>query len=267
MVVIERRLAGLFAYKMVFFAPQRQITSIAENLRPTEIARFFYTSDRFSGPRVPIRSERSFTICNDLLLPVSKIWKGFAHCNHTDIRKADGLGSRVRIERNEKAPRSDFLSVFNEFARLKDGVRPISARLLRRYEPFSDRIVLYLDEQPSVVMLMLRDRGSGRVRGLYQGSRRLQDSAHARVIGNLNRFLHWHNMRAYREEGFRQYDWGGISQDEMDGRTTFKMSFGGRVVEEYSHIYAGWARLGLVFQTLFEFGTSRGRMARKARLS
>src|SRR5262249_34317019 len=159
------------------------------------------TSDRFSGPRVPIRSERSFTICNDLLLPVSKIWKGFAHCNHTDIRKADGLGSRVRIERNEKAPRSDFLSVFNEFARLKDGVRPISARLLRRYEPFSDRIVLYLDEQPSVVMLMLRDRGSGRVRGLYQGSRRLQDSAHARVIGNLNRFLHWHNMRAYREEG------------------------------------------------------------------
>jgi len=266
-VVIQRNLGGLVRYRTVFFAPPAAIGSIVCKLKPMELVRFFYGSQPSDHPHRAIRSERSFTICNDLSPPVGQLWDGLAHSTRTDIRKAEALGDRVRIVRNGEAPIKDFLAVFNDFARRKDGVRPISSRLLERYAPFADRIVLYLDQHPTSVMLMLRDPDGGRVRGMYYGSRRLAASAAAREIGNLNRLLHWHSMCAYKREGFCCYDWGGISQDRNDGRARFKRAFGGHVVEEYGCLYAGWPLLGVVMQSVLELTTARGRLARLSRSS
>jgi hypothetical protein len=239
-IVIQRRLATLLSYEMVFFAPQSSLYQLAENLRRTEMARFFYTSGRLDGSPFLISSERGFTVCNNLVEPLEELWKRFASYNRAEIRKAERLGERVRIDRNEQTGTTDFLKVYNDFARLKDGVWQISADLLKRYEGFADRLVLYLDEQPVVVNLVLRDPESGRVRGLYNASQRLDEPRKARLLGNLNRLLHWHNMRLYKQEGFHSYDWGGIREDRSDGRAKFKMSFGGDVVEEYTHLCAGW---------------------------
>jgi hypothetical protein len=108
----------------------------------------------------------------------------------------------------------------------------------------------------------LRDPESGRVRGLYSASRRLDtdDPKKARLVGNLNRMLHRHNMRLYKEEGFDTYDWGGISDDRSDGRVRFKMSFGGAVVEEYTYLCAGWPQLGTIVQPLFDLAYVRVRL-------
>ncbi len=259
MVVIQRRLGRLLPYKMVFFASEASLHRIAEKLRPYEMARFFYTSGCLDDSRL-IKRERTFTVCNSLLKPPEEWWKRFAPYNRAEIRKAERLGERVRIGRNEEAGITDFLTVYNDFARLKDGVWQISATLIKRYERFADRLVLYLDEQPMVVNLVLRDPESGRVRGLYNASRRLDEPKKARLVGNLNRLLHWHNMRLYRQEGFHSYDWGGISEDRSDGRAKFKTSFGGEVVEEYTYLCAGWPRMGFTAQRLFELGTTHGHL-------
>ncbi len=269
MVVIERKLAGLLSYKMVFFANETSVHRFAANLGPTGLARFFYTTDKLDDARMVIRGERGFTVYNDLRLPLEGLWKGFGPHNRTEIRRAERLGERVRITRNEEAGRGDFLTVFNEFARLKDGVRPISDRLLQRYEGFADRVILYLDDRPLVVNLVLRDPENGRVRGLYNASRRLDsdEPKNARLVSNLNRLLHWSNMRLYKEEGFTTYDWGGISEDRSDGRANFKMSFGGAVVEEYTYLCAGWPQLGLMVQRLFELTSARRRLGRSLKSS
>ena len=208
MVVIQRRLGRLLPYKMVFFASEASLHRIAEKLRPYEMARFFYTSGRLDDSRL-IKRERTFTVCNSLLKPPEEWWKRFAPYNRAEIRKAERLGERVRIGRNEEAGITDFLTVYNDFARLKDGVWQISATLIKRYERFADRLVLYLDEQPMVVNLVLRDPESGRVRGLYNASRRLDEPKKARLVGNLNRLLHWHDMLHLRVQGFSTYDFGG----------------------------------------------------------
>lgn len=264
MVVIERRLSWLLSYKMVFFASGTMLRRIAESLRPTEMARFFHTTDRLDGSRLVIRREGTFTVCNGLRQPLEELWNGFAPYNRAEIRKAERLGERVRITRNEQAGLNDFLTVFNDFARHKDGVRPISERLLRRYEGLADRLVLYLDGEPMVVNLVLRDPESSRVRGLYNASRRLEadEPKKARLVGNLNRLLHWRNMGLYKAEGFDTYDWGGVSGDRSDGRAKFKMSFGGDLVEEYTYLCAGSPQLGFMVQRLFELASARGRLAR-----
>jgi hypothetical protein len=162
-VVIERRLAQLFSYKLVFFANADSLDRIVKRLKPTEMARLLHTNKGLDGSRFVVKRERTFTVCNDLRQPLETLWKSFAPYNRAEIRKAERLVERVRITRNEPAGSDDFIAVYNDFARLKDGVWPISARLLNRYDGFADRLVLYLDEQPMVVNLVLRDGESGRV--------------------------------------------------------------------------------------------------------
>jgi hypothetical protein len=89
-VVIERRFARLLSYKMVFFANEASLHRVAENLRPTELARFFYMTEKLDGSRFVIGRDRNRTVCNDLRQPLEKMWKGLAHCSrgHPKSREA-----------------------------------------------------------------------------------------------------------------------------------------------------------------------------------
>jgi hypothetical protein len=57
-----------------------------------------------------------------------------------------------------------------------------------------------------------------------------------RDVGRLNRLLHWHELRHYRERGLAEYDFGGVVLDPahaLAGATRFKRSFGGELVTEH----------------------------------
>lgn len=92
--------------------------------------------------------------------------------------------------------------------------------------------------------IFLRDAEAGRARLLHSANRRLQEPEKARLCADLNRFLHWHEVRVYRDDGFHLYDFGGINEDRTDGIARFKMSFGGDLLREYTYLCAGFPWLG-----------------------
>jgi hypothetical protein len=57
------------------------------------------------------------------------------------------------------------------------------------------------------------------------------------MIGRANRWLHWHDMLAFKSEGAVHYDWGGMFVDESTpecaGINRFKRAFGGTPVLAY----------------------------------
>jgi hypothetical protein len=254
LLTVERRLS-LLSYKSIYFATQADLDRVVANIKRHEIIRFFYTDGTLTGSRV-LRHEPAWTVCNDLTQPLEQIWHGFVGYNRAEIRKAERLGDRVRIVVNGSIP--DFLQVFNSFAQLKDEVTTISERVLKRYEHIADRLILFLDEKPAVVNLVIRDPVRSRVRGLYNASLRLavEERKEARLLGNLNRLLHWHNMQHYKREGFAIYDWGGVSSDLNDGRAKFKLSFGGDLVHESIYMCSGWIGLGLVARRMLQLLTT-----------
>jgi lipid II:glycine glycyltransferase (peptidoglycan interpeptide bridge formation enzyme) len=75
---------------------------------------------------------------------------------------------------------------------------------------------------------------------LYSGSVLAEsgDSATRNLVGRANRYLHWHDIRLFKERGFDLYDFGGLDVDERTPKTAgiarFKRGFGGRVVPVYS---------------------------------
>jgi hypothetical protein len=252
MVIIDRNLGGIVPYRAVFFPTDETLTELTERTKPTQIARLFWTATELRYANRVVRHEKTATVCIDLSGTLEALSKGVAKNTRYEIRQAEKLGDRIRIERNGPELTDKFLALFNDFVRSKPEVAAINHSMLRRYGAHADIFMAYLDGNPVCGHVLLRDVEIGRARLLYSASRRFDDRETARLSGTLNRFLHWHEICAYREERFSVYDLGGIKEDKADGITQFKMSFGGDVVKEHTYLCAGIPWVGRTAQALLE---------------
>ena len=252
MVIIDRNLGGIVPYRAVFFPTDETLTELTERTKPTQMARLFWTATELRNANRVVRHEKTATVCIDLSGTLEALSKGVAKNTRYEIRQAEKLGDRIRIERNGPELTNKFLALFNDFVRSKPEVAAINHSMLRRYEAHADIFMAYLDGNPVCGHVLLRDVEIGRARLLYSASRRFDDRETARLSGTLNRFLHWHEICAYREERFSAYDLGGIKEDKADGITQFKMSFGGDVVKEHTYLCAGIPWVGRTAQALLE---------------
>jgi GNAT acetyltransferase-like protein len=259
MITIDRRLGGLVPYKTVFFPTDRALHDLTERPKPTQIARLFWTASEPGDAARVVRRYRSATVCIDLAATLETISSGVAKNTRYEVRQAEKLGDRASIHRNRDGCVEDFLSLYNDFARSKPELSTINRSAVSRYGAHADTFVAYLDGKPLCSHVLLRDATIGRARLLFSASRRFEDRETARLCGVLNRFLHWREIALYREEGFATYDLGGIEEDDSNGITRFKMSFGGRVVKEHTYLCAGLPLLGRTAQALFEHLSKRGR--------
>lgn len=252
MVIIDRNLGGIVPYRAVFFPTDETLTELTERTKPTQMARLFWTATELRNANRVVRHEKTATVCIDLSGTLEALSKGVAKNTRYEIRQAEKLGDRIRIERNGPELTDKFLALFNDFVRSKPEVAAINHSMLRRYEAHADIFMAYLDGNPVCGHVLLRDVEIGRARLLYSASRRFDDRETARLSGTLNRFLHWHEICAYREERFSAYDLGGIKEDKADGIAQFKMSFGGDVVKEHTYLCAGIPWVGRTAQALLE---------------
>ncbi|HEX7300481.1 MAG TPA: GNAT family N-acetyltransferase [Solirubrobacteraceae bacterium] len=62
------------------------------------------------------------------------------------------------------------------------------------------------------------------------------------LVGRANRYLHWHDIRMFKERGFALYDFGGLDVTGRSEKTTniarFKRGFGGQVRPVYSSTHS-----------------------------
>ena len=265
MVVIDRKIGGIVPYRVVFFPSDEILASLTERPHLSQLARLFWTATEVEKASHVVKHEPSATVCIGLQKPLDEILKGVAKNTRYEIRQAEKLGARMRIARNGPGMNAEIVALYNSLASAKTELSNIDESALSRYEGHSDTFVTYLDDRPVCGHVLLRDTHIGRARLLFSASRRFDDRETAKLSGFLNRFLHWHEICAYREEGFGTYDLGGIRQDRSDGITQFKMSFGGEVVAEHTYLCAGLPWLGTAARTMFEkLSTRHRRMAREA---
>jgi Acetyltransferase (GNAT) domain len=244
LVTIDRRLAGLLPYRTVFFANEPALT---QRLTPIQLARFFWTATELQNDRYLVQHDVTATICIDLNGSLDAILKGMSQTFRRKIRTAERM-NKLRIVRNGPEGSQNFLSLFNNFAQAKRSeVAPITSAVLRRYAPFSDIFLCYLDGELLCGHLNLVDCEANRSRLIFSASRRLDDGEKARTCAIMNCYLHWHEMRTYREEGLCTYDLGGFSNGTNAGIDKFKASFGGAIRNEHTYLCAGLPRLARLF--------------------
>lgn len=250
MITIDRRLVGVLPYRAIFFPSERCLRDVTTGSGRFQLTRLFWSDKYIAESSCIIRHQPSEAACVDLRLPTKALWNGISRGGRYDIRQAEKLHPRLTLARNGAQVVRDFLAIYNDFAKAKADIPPITRRVLARYEKHADFFMTYLDDAAICGHVLLRDMDSVRVRLLYSANRRLADRQTAKTCGLLNRYLHWHEVGLYREEGVEVYDLGGIRTKFPDGITRFKMSFGASVVPEHTYLCAGTPWLGRMAQLI-----------------
>jgi len=112
-----------------------------------------------------------------------------------------------------------------------------------------------LNQCASLVLTLVKDKNErvlcyhayitdgNRVRCLYSAShyRNFNESSFRSMLGRANRYLHWMDIRSFKEKGYRYYDFGGLSLDksnqDLKNIDDFKRGFGGTTVKEYNYFH------------------------------
>jgi hypothetical protein len=244
LVVVERTFFGVARYLVFFYPTPEIIDEVANGLGKFEMARLFLTPVASASGRCVVRHHLSGTSLVDLSRGAGAVWAGFESNCRNQIRKAEKLGSRVKLVVNGVDAERDFLSVYNEFARVGGVVRPLNNAAMERYRKVRDIFIVFLDDKPIVANLVVRDDQTGRARGTFLASRRRAEPEEAKFCGWLTRYMIWHEMQHYIDEGFSTFDLGGFKRDVRTGATEFKRAFGGAIVMEHSYFCAGARWLG-----------------------
>lgn len=184
-----------------------------------------------------IKNKEFLTICIDLTRSKEDLWADVRQTTRNNIRRGMKCADAIQINVNQPECNDDFLNLYNQFVRAKGHTRPMALRSFETLRPLTDVFIVYYQERPIVGHMLLKDVNLGRVRSLYLGSARLKSKELGDVCGILSRYLHWHEIEYYKNNGFLIYDLGGIPSLNHP-RAVFKQSFGGTVVTEYDCTYA-----------------------------
>jgi len=163
--------------------------------------------------------------------------------NHSEAELLQGCKSNTRNEIRrairekfffEKIESTDeFVDFYNNFA-LNKGLHTVNRSELGKY---GSHLILYKSGKDGITMTMhasIVDFDILKVSLLYSASIRLDEGIDSKKIGYSNRFLHYKEFLAFKEMGYKTYDFSGVCLDSSDSARyqigLFKQSFGGEIV-------------------------------------
>jgi hypothetical protein len=239
-MVTVKTARSLFQVIDVFYPQSHDVEGLVDALSLNQIVHIRQAPavlpvQRFAGSYRPFE-----TLLFDLTRDIEGLFREANRTNRNQVRKAERLRDRVEVRRNDATACRDFITVYNCLVAVKKHTEKISEERLGALKPFSDIFVLYFDGRPISGHVMIRDEALGRAGCLYSASTRFSGEDTPLRVASLNRWLHWYEVRLYKSEGLRIYDFGGIGMDtpERAGIAEFKLSFGGTRVLEHDYIIA-----------------------------
>ena len=176
-----------------------------------------------------------YTLITDLLLSENEIVNLLKKQTAYEIRRAQN----DPVTFNMDDCRENFMICHKAFVKSRNGLNDNI-----RFELYNQSLkycCVYMDDRPIIAHAYLIDRNFQRVELFYSSSgiADIKDSALRSLYGRVNKRLCYLAILKFKEEGYSEYDWGGISLNSDDpklrGIREFKEQFGGRFVHESNY--------------------------------
>lgn len=185
------------------------------------------------------KKENSYTLHSDLTLSEEEIFKKFSSTIRNEIRRAEKEGSIfIYSERKDV-----FLMIFNDLASQKG----LACQSIDSLNAYGSNLILTSTSMNNVITAVhsyLIDFDLKKVRLLHSATLRFSKSLDSNMVARSNKYLHYMDMKIFKNEGFEIYDWGGIAfgseNISLRGINKFKESFGGQLIVQknlYSPLY------------------------------
>ena len=195
-----------------------------------------------------LKKEKKYTLINDLTEDKDKIFSRFKPNVRNQIRKFDKIEEFTYTSNYES--KVVFLEFYSHFAKAKN-LPKVEENSIDKYGKNLFYLCGYLEGSLTNMQVYLIDKESNRVRLLHSISTLYEEEdkhKHAK-IGWINRYLHWHSMLHFKDEGFKAFDWGGYTNDAnspLAGIDKFKAAFGGEKVVLYNYYTLGYYALKVI---------------------
>lgn len=182
------------------------------------------------------------TLITDLTEDEESIYKKIRKNYRYEIRRVEKENVQLKFysakEMSEKKElMSSFATTYNQMYASKGINAKFNTPLVKEYMQ-KDAIcftIAYYNGEPLVFHSYIVDKHNARF--FYSASPFREKKDVATIIGQMNKALHWFDIKTFRNMGIAQYDWGGIANpEEPNGIDQFKMGFGGKEKDYYNTI-------------------------------
>ena len=194
------------------------------------------------SPPVEHGSRERHTLVIDLADDEDRLLEQMSKDTRSKIRRAMQKDP-LRVEGSAQ-PSSAAVDAFSDFYDRFAEAQSVSPAFRPRLHALANQgnLVLTTASDEDGAVLVQHAYVAARARGymLYSASVLAQsaDSSVRNLIGRANRYLHWHDIRLFKDRGYDVYDFGGLDvtgrSDKTAGIARFKRGFGGEVRPVYS---------------------------------
>ena len=214
---------GFFKVKHVLFSDKVNLLDFYK------FANYSYIRKNLSNPLF-IKTRRQ-TIATDLTQDIENIFQEFGKNNRWKIRRA----IKENLEFGLVNDLNEFINFYNDFAVKKDLSLINYIQLAKIPKLIVTKVV-----QRNVTIAMhsyILDNQLRIARLLHSASIRFEQNINQKIVGWANRYLHFEDMKYFKNQEIKTYDMGGTAEHTKKivshHLDEFKKEFGGRVVDEY----------------------------------
>lgn len=201
----------------------------------------------FSHSLTPWHNLRAMeTIQHDLTRNEDDLLMAMDKTTRRQIRRAAEQDLEyVVIENPSDADLNEFQTFYNYFAKNKKThtCNAFHMKTMKLFREKNGLLVTYIKNQQNQIYCYRIYVTDGEfVLNLYSASHfRMVDSPETkRVLGQANRYLIWKCILYFKDNGYKKYDMGGLTDNENIRR--FKLGFGGEIV----HVYSGYEATSII---------------------
>ena len=210
-----------------------------------------YKQSNLVENKIGFIKEPFYTFVVDLTQNIDDIFSNIKKNTKYEIKRASRDGIKFELHNSIEY----FVDYYNKFASTKN----LSALNIDNIEVFKENILVTKatneDGEIYVMHSYIYDKEIKNVRLFHSASFYESDDKKIRnLIGMANRFLHFEDMKYFKENGFEIYDFGGYAYNTIDKHlqniNDFKAAFGG-VSTQQSNYYSLVSYLAIKLKSLF----------------
>ncbi|ULQ55358.1 hypothetical protein KJS94_11970 [Flavihumibacter rivuli] len=184
---------------------------------------YLHVPDDLKNPLL-IRKD-NHTVELDLSRNNEEIFEGFARTVKAQVKQCERDGLQSYFDQDI----DKFIAFFNPFAEQK-GIPKVTRKMMEEFGPMLR--ISYAEQDGTILAAHthLFDAEEKIVRQMHSASLRFDQGFDKNKIGRANKFLHYRDMLAFKEQGILYYDFGGYfkqdTTEEITSLLNFKLDFG-----------------------------------------
>ncbi len=200
-----------------------QLCSIKYSLKMVDLPLFY-------------KREVKYTLIHDLSVSEDALFQSFSRDTRNQIIRAKNTNVNWKINQVDL---DEFVSFYNMMAEKKQIQKMTKKRILKYNLDNLTIISAYIGDELIIIHVYIHDEDIARA--LYSVSKIYQtgDKEKRKLIGFINKLLHWESMKYFKSLNYKIYDFGGYGNDKSNkslaGVDRFKKSFNGKIVEVYNY--------------------------------